>query len=55
MKAFYAKLTSPDQNQNPYWSALRLITKTARSQVNTLDSEFSWQSWDENGSPFKPG
>jgi len=47
MQAFYKKLCAVPQGKGTYWHALNAITKATQTQVHTIASEFSWQSWSE--------
>ena len=47
MQAFYKKLCAASQGKGAYLQALKAITKATQTQIHTVASEFSWQSWSE--------
>jgi hypothetical protein len=53
MQAFYKKLCVSSQSKEAYLQALKNITKATPIQIYTLASEFSWQSWGEDGKPVQ--
>jgi hypothetical protein len=52
MQAFYKKLSTSSQSNISYLQALRIITEATPIQIHALSSEFSWQSWGEDGKPI---
>ena len=53
MQAFYKKLCTSSHNDVPYLQALMDITEATHAQIHALTSEFSWQSWGEDGKPVQ--
>ena len=45
LNAFYKMLTTAHQNKNPYQDSLAAIMKATRSELNSLSSDMSWQTW----------
>ena len=45
LNAFYKMLTTAHQSQNPYQDSLAAIMKVTRSELNSLSSDMSWQTW----------
>ena len=53
MHAFYKQLYATSHNNGPYLLALRNITEATHTQIHSLASELSWQSWGEDGKPVQ--
>jgi hypothetical protein len=47
MQAFYKKLCGSSRSKVPYLQALSAVTKATQTQIQTVASGFSWQSWIE--------
>ena len=53
MQAFYKKLSTASHNNGLYLLTLRTITEATHTQIHSLASELSWQSWGEDGQPVQ--
>ena len=51
LNAFYKMLTTVHQSQNPYQDSLAAIMQATRSELNSLSSDMSWQTWTTEAKP----